>query len=101
MLTRRCSWRRSRVQQLSSRRKKPSGAAMPAIFKTRMVTYGKWGIIRLPFYFRGNQNNLMYELFFQKFREKVPLTAQEEEHIKSYLTPKKYRKRQYLLQEGD
>jgi len=43
----------------------------------------------------------MYELFFQKFREKVPLTAQEEEHIKSYLTPKKYRKRQYLLQEGD
>lgn len=43
----------------------------------------------------------MYELFFQKFREKVPLTAQEEEHIKSYLTPKKVRKRQYLLQEGD
>lgn len=43
----------------------------------------------------------MYDLFFQKFREKVPLTNQEEEHIKSYLTPKKIRKKQYLLQEGD
>lgn len=43
----------------------------------------------------------MYELFFQKFKEKVPLTAAEEEHIKSYLTPKKIRKKQYLLQEGD
>jgi CRP-like cAMP-binding protein len=43
----------------------------------------------------------MYELFFQKFKEKVPLSAQEEEHIKSYLTPKKIRKKQYLLQEGD
>jgi CRP-like cAMP-binding protein len=43
----------------------------------------------------------MYELFFQKFKEKVPLNEQEEEHIKSYLTPKKIRKKQYLLQEGD
>lgn len=43
----------------------------------------------------------MYELFFQKFKEKVPLTAEEETQIASYLTPKKLRKRQYLLQEGD
>lgn len=43
----------------------------------------------------------MYELFFQKFKEKVPLSEQEEEHIKSYLTAKKIRKKQYLLQEGD
>lgn len=43
----------------------------------------------------------MYELFFQKFKEKVPLTAEEESQIASYLTPKKLRKRQYLLQEGD
>lgn len=43
----------------------------------------------------------MYELFFKKFREKVPLTPDEEQHIKSYLTPKKIRKKQYLLQEGD
>jgi len=43
----------------------------------------------------------MYELFFQKFNEKVTLTAEEQEQIKKYLTPKKLRKRQYLLQEGD
>lgn len=43
----------------------------------------------------------MYELFFNKFKEKVPLTGEEEEHIKSYLTPKRVRKKQYLLQEGD
>ncbi len=43
----------------------------------------------------------MYELFFQKFREKVPLTPEEQEKIKTFLTPKKLRKKQYLLQEGD
>ncbi|WP_299825969.1 Crp/Fnr family transcriptional regulator [uncultured Pontibacter sp.] len=43
----------------------------------------------------------MYELFFQKFNEKVALSPQEQEQIKVYLTPKKLRKRQYLLQEGD
>lgn len=43
----------------------------------------------------------MYDLFFHKFREKVALSADEEEQIKNYLTPKKLRKRQYLLQDGD
>jgi CRP-like cAMP-binding protein len=43
----------------------------------------------------------MYEIFFQKFNEKVPLTPEEEAHIKKYLSPKKLRKKQYLLQEGD
>jgi CRP-like cAMP-binding protein len=43
----------------------------------------------------------MYEIFFQKFNEKVPLTAEEEADIKKYLSPKKLRKKQYLLQEGD
>jgi CRP-like cAMP-binding protein len=43
----------------------------------------------------------MYDLFFQKFNEIVPLTPEEEELIKSYLTPKKLRKKQYLLQGGD
>ena len=43
----------------------------------------------------------MYELFFQTFNEKVPLTPEEQEKIKTFLTPKKLRKKQYLLQEGD
>ena len=43
----------------------------------------------------------MYNLFFKKFNEIVPLTNEEQELIKSYLTPKKLRKKQYLLQEGD
>jgi CRP-like cAMP-binding protein len=43
----------------------------------------------------------MYELFFKKFNEKVPLIPEEVEIIKTYLTPKKLRKKQYLLQEGD
>ena len=43
----------------------------------------------------------MYELFFKEFNKKVPLTKEEQELIKTYLTPKKLRKKQYLLQEGD
>jgi len=43
----------------------------------------------------------MYELFFSKFNEKVSLTAEEEAMMKTYLMPKKLRKKQYLLQEGD
>ncbi len=43
----------------------------------------------------------MYELFFRNFNKKVLLTEEEEVQIKKYLTPKKLRKKQYLLQEGD
>jgi CRP-like cAMP-binding protein len=43
----------------------------------------------------------MYEFFFRKFKETVPLTMEEQEHVKTFLTPKKLRKKQYLLQEGD
>lgn len=43
----------------------------------------------------------MYEVFLRKFNEKIPLTPEEEELLKQYLTPKKLRKKQYLLQEGD
>jgi CRP-like cAMP-binding protein len=43
----------------------------------------------------------MYEEFFRKFNEKVTLTEEEEEFMKQYLTPKKLRRKQYLLQEGD
>lgn len=43
----------------------------------------------------------MYELFFKSFNEKVALTAEEQQSIQNYLTPKKIRKKQYFLQEGD
>lgn len=44
---------------------------------------------------------MMYEQFFRKFNEKVPATPEEMEVIQTYLMPKKLRKKQYLLQEGD
>ncbi len=43
----------------------------------------------------------MYEVFFQKFNDKIALTGDEETLIKKYLTPKKLRKKQYWLQEGE
>src|SRR5215203_2184609 len=43
----------------------------------------------------------MYELFFQQLNEKITFTGDEQAIIKTYLTPKKLRKKQYLLQEGD
>jgi CRP-like cAMP-binding protein len=43
----------------------------------------------------------MSEIFFSRFNEKVPLTQTEEQAIARHLVPKKLRKQQYLLQEGD
>lgn len=43
----------------------------------------------------------MFDIFFQNFNNKVPITAEEKLQIKRYLIPKKLRKKQYLLQEGD
>jgi CRP-like cAMP-binding protein len=43
----------------------------------------------------------MYERYFQNFNARVPLTEEDKELIKNYLTVKKIRRRQYLLQEGD
>ena len=43
----------------------------------------------------------MYELFFQKLNEKISFTEEEQAIIRNYLTPRKLRKKQYLLQEGD
>ena len=43
----------------------------------------------------------MSELLFQKFDEKIQLTDEEKEVSRKFFTPKKLRKRQYLLQEGD
>lgn len=43
----------------------------------------------------------MYELFFKALADKAGFTAEEMGEVKHYLTPKKLRKKQYLLQEGD
>lgn len=43
----------------------------------------------------------MYELLQEKFSEKIDLTVEEMEFCKSVFKPKKLRKKQYLLQEGD
>jgi CRP-like cAMP-binding protein len=43
----------------------------------------------------------MYGLLFSKFDEKIKLSEEEKELSKSFFIPKKLRRRQYLLQEGD
>jgi CRP-like cAMP-binding protein len=43
----------------------------------------------------------MFELLFEKFDEKVQLTEEEKKLSRSFFSPKKLRKKQYMLQEGD
>ncbi|HEU4472622.1 MAG TPA: Crp/Fnr family transcriptional regulator [Flavisolibacter sp.] len=43
----------------------------------------------------------MFELLFKKFEEKIQLSEEEKELCRSFFIPKKMRKKQYLLQEGD
>lgn len=43
----------------------------------------------------------MFEVLFQKLDEKIQLTTEEKHLCMSYFSPKKLRKRQYILQEGD
>ncbi|HEY0042436.1 MAG TPA: Crp/Fnr family transcriptional regulator [Flavisolibacter sp.] len=43
----------------------------------------------------------MSALLFQKFDEKLQLTDAEKALVKSFFVPKKLRKKQFLLQEGD
>jgi CRP-like cAMP-binding protein len=43
----------------------------------------------------------MFELLFSKISEKIQLTEAERELAKTFFIPKKLRKKQYLLQEGD
>jgi CRP-like cAMP-binding protein len=43
----------------------------------------------------------VYELFFEDFSKKAGLTQAEQEQVMTYLSSKKLRRRQYLLQEGD
>lgn len=43
----------------------------------------------------------MFELLYQKINEIVSLSDEEFNHLKTLFVPKKLRKRQYLLQEGE
>jgi CRP-like cAMP-binding protein len=43
----------------------------------------------------------MFEVFFIHVNDKVLLTEEEQHTIKTFFAPKKLRKKQYLLQEGD
>lgn len=43
----------------------------------------------------------MYDLLYKKLAESISLTSEEFEFCKTLFVPKKLRKRQYLLQEGD
>jgi CRP-like cAMP-binding protein len=43
----------------------------------------------------------MFELFFKSINDKISLTSEEEELCKTFFIPKKLRKKQYLVQEGD
>lgn len=43
----------------------------------------------------------MHELLLRNIRQKITLTNQEEELLKTFFIPKKLRKKQYLLQEGE
>ena len=43
----------------------------------------------------------MFELLYQKIKTVIPLTEEEFDYCRSRFVPKKLRKRQYLLQEGD
>ena len=43
----------------------------------------------------------MFEILFKNISKKISLTADEQELLKTFFIPKKIRKKQYLLQEGD
>src|SRR5438270_13497891 len=43
----------------------------------------------------------MFDLLFEKLNEKIRLSEEEKELCRSFFIPKKLRKKQYLLQEGD
>jgi CRP-like cAMP-binding protein len=43
----------------------------------------------------------MYDRFFVELTKKLALTAEEQDLFRKYIIPKKLRKKQYLLQEGD
>lgn len=42
----------------------------------------------------------MFEVFFSQVKDKVLLSEAEQKLVKTFFSPKKIRKKQYLLQEG-
>lgn len=49
----------------------------------------------------SNNPQLMFDLLYKKIQEKIELADDEFNYCKTLFIPKKLRKRQYLLQEGD
>lgn len=43
----------------------------------------------------------MFDVFFSQVKDKVLISEQEQNLVKTFFAPKKIRKKQYLLQEGD
>ena len=43
----------------------------------------------------------MFEILFENISKKISLDKSEQELLKTFFIPKKFRKKQYLLQEGD
>ena len=43
----------------------------------------------------------MYEVLFENISKKIDLTTEEQQLLQTFFIPKKLRKKQYLLQEGD
>jgi CRP-like cAMP-binding protein len=43
----------------------------------------------------------MFEVLFENISKKISLTTEEQELLQTFFIPKKLRKKQYLLQEGD
>ena len=43
----------------------------------------------------------MYEVLFENISKKIALTKEEQQLLQTFFIPKKLRKKQYLLQEGD
>lgn len=51
-------------------------------------------------YFYADYTN-MFEVLFENISKKIVLTADEQQLLQTFFIPKKLRKKQYLLQEGD
>ena len=71
---------------------------------TALTLYSPFLFILLAFPFPiifVQQVQPMFEVLFQKLDEKILLTEEEKQLCKTFFQPKRLRKKQYLLQEGD